>query len=125
MKYSKQRDVILNTVLSSYNHPTAEEIYEIVRKEIPNISLGTVYRNLNKLAEAGIIKKIQMSNGNFRFDRQEDTYNHFYCKQCDQIHDIPSSNFKDINTIIKDKIGYEIDIFDTMFVGICKNCQNK
>jgi len=80
---------------------------------------------LNQLADAGIIKRIQMSDGVYRFDREELIYNHFYCNKCNKIHDIPSEHFKDIARIVKDKTGYDLDVYNTMFVGTCKNCQKE
>ena len=68
MKYSRQREIILNTVMENPVHPTADMVYSILREENPNISLGTVYRNLNYLAAEGIIRKITMPEGCDRFD---------------------------------------------------------
>ena len=60
MRYSKQREVILEVVNHSFNHPTAEMVYDKVKEKIPNISLGTIYRNLNALADASLIKRISI-----------------------------------------------------------------
>lgn len=123
MKYSKQRELILNVVLDSFKHPTAEEVYDIVKKDIPNISLGTVYRNLNQLYEAGLIKKIFMSNGNDRFDKFKIIHNHLYCTKCNQIYDIPTELFNSLSDVLKSNTGHIILEQDTMFIGICKDCQ--
>mgnify|MGYP002539733036 CR=1 FL=1 len=126
MKYSKQREAVLNTVLWSNEHPNAEMVYEKVRKEIPNISLGTVYRNLNKLAELGTIKKIYMPTQSDRFDKTLEHHDHMYCEKCHQLFDISMSNLNEINQIVEDNTGFQILSHDIVFQGICRNCrQNK
>lgn len=71
MNYSQQRNCIMNIVVSNPVHPTAEQVYDIARRSYPKISLGTVYRNLNQLAEHGILKKICSSYGSVRFDGRQ------------------------------------------------------
>ena len=88
MKYSKQRNIILEIVNSSYNHPTADMIYKEVQKQIPNISLGTVYRNLNQLVEHGYIKKISIPNESERFDKTLQEHIHFICLSCKKVEDL-------------------------------------
>ena len=68
MRYSKQRELILNTVLQNKIHPTADDVYKLLRDEYPGLSLGTVYRNLNFLAEHDMLKKINVPNGSDCFD---------------------------------------------------------
>ena len=88
MRYSKQKKEILKVVLDSYNHPDAKEIYRLVKKNIPNISLGTVYRNLNILVNEGLIRKIFIYNGNDRYDKMLTNHNHVICQKCGKLHDI-------------------------------------
>ena len=123
MKYSRQRNLVLNTVLWSNEHPTAEVIYEVCRKEIPNISLGTVYRNLNQLVEFGMIKKINMPDESDRFDKTLEKHNHMYCEKCKQLFDIPLANLEKINQVIEKEMGFQILSHDVVFKGICKNCR--
>ena len=77
MKYSKQREQILSIISNSYDHPTAYMVYEQVKKDIPNISLGTVYRNLNSLCENKQIRRLAIPNDNDRFDKV-DSHCHLY-----------------------------------------------
>ena len=119
MRNTKQRNLILNIVNSSYDHLNAESIYEIARKTIPNISLGTVYRNLNQLLEMKKIKKIKMADGD-RFDNLNELHNHFICEKCHKIIDVKDNirlNYKIGNNKIVD---YEIN-----FIGICEDCLKK
>ena len=125
MKYSKQREAVLNAVLWSNGHPNAETVYENVRKEIPHISLGTVYRNLNLLVEKGMIKKIYMPSQSDRFDKELEHHDHIYCEGCHQLFDISTSNLNEINQIVEKETGFQILSHDIVFQGLCKNCQKK
>jgi len=72
MKYSRQRELIFETVIQNPVHPTADDIYSLVRTKLPNVSLGTVYRNLNLLSEQGDLYRIQLPNVSDRFDARID-----------------------------------------------------
>ena len=115
-----QRQVILNILKTTDIHPTADWIYEKARKYIPNISLGTVYRNLKILKEKGEI--LEINDGKLtRFDGRTDKHYHFKCVKCENIYDIEG---KDIE--IKENIsqkGFVPVGFDIFIYGICKNCQ--
>lgn len=125
MKKSYQRDIILKIVADSCDHPTAEMIYNRVKKIIPNISLGTVYRNLNSLAENGYIKRIGISNNQDRFDKTVSYHHHIRCIICNGVKDI----FSDITTAFYDKIEVETEYRllsrDLVFEGICPDCFKK
>lgn len=121
MRNTKQKEVILNIVNHNYNHLTALEIYEEARKIIPDISLGTVYRNLNLLVELKKIRLIKMKDNTNRFDRIDDRHSHFICLKCGKIIDI-YENYLDNQKIIDENIvmDYEIN-----FKGICKSCSKE
>ena len=107
MRNSKQRDLILNIINNAYTHPTAEEVYYKAREEISNISLGTVYRNLDTLTKNGDIRRINHA--------------HFVCNNCSVILDIPREFLQNLNEIS----GNKVHSYDIIFKGICKNCLNK
>ena len=118
MRKSKQKDLILEIINNSYNHPTAYMIYEKARDVIPNISLGTVYRNLNNLVLEFKIKRIKMSDNMDRYDRISDFHAHFVCIDCNQIYDL---EFKDEK--FKDNLnGNKVLDYEISFKGICKEC---
>ena len=119
MKYSRQREIILETVLSSCDHPNAEMIYSRVQKIIPNISLGTIYRNLNFLAENGNIVKINMPTGD-RFDKTIRPHCHIRCIKCNKVFDIDDFDISKLNI---DNNKYKIISISVNFEGICKECQ--
>lgn len=125
MKYSKQRDAILENVLSRCDHPTADMVYEEVRKELPNISLGTVYRNLNMLVEIGKIRKIIMPGVSDRFDKTLESHYHLYCKNCNVIDDVILPNITEIDKLVEKHTGHKIVSHDIVFTGICKKCQKE
>ena len=125
MKYSKQREAILQAILWSNEHPTAEMVYQAVRKEIPNISLGTVYRNLNLLVEQGMIKQVLLPNEGNRFEKTLESHDHVYCQKCKSLFDIPSSNLENINKRVERETGFQIMSQNIIFEGICKNCRQE
>lgn len=125
MRYSKQRQEILNIVMNSYDHPTAMMIYKRMKNIIPNISLGTVYRNLNILSQKGLIKKISMKDGNDRFDKTVINHNHMYCKYCGKVIDIKAKlNSKQIKKI-ENETGFKITNCNFNIDGICFECQKE
>ncbi len=116
---SKQRDAIIAELRSRYDHPTAMELYLAVREKIPNLSLGTLYRNLAQLEECGEIIKIP-DGAQDRFDGNALPHTHFKCKACGNVYDVYSNtqhsfDYKD------DNIG-KIDGYTLMLFGICKQC---
>ncbi len=122
MKYSRQRDTILKNVLARGDHPTASMVYEDVQKAIPNISLGTVYRNLTILVELGQIRKIVMPGMSDRFDRTLESHYHLYCKNCGMLYDIMLPNIEDIDVLVSNCTGHKIVSHDIVFTGVCKKC---
>lgn len=121
MKNSKQRELVLNVVNSSFSHPTAEQVYIECRKYIPNISLGTVYRNLNALTESGDITKITGKGNTYRYDNSFKKHAHFLCRNCGIITDVSRNILEEIKELDGNKvIDYEIT-----FEGICKECIKK
>lgn len=123
MKYSKQRDIILKIVKNNCEHPTAQMIYEEAKKQIPNISLGTVYRNLNTLYENGHIKHIAIPNDKDRFDKTLEEHSHIYCINCKKVFDISNDLLNNIDEIISNTTGYEVLSRDLVFHGLCHDCR--
>ena len=87
--YSRQRETILQVLYSTDTHPTASAVYNEVRKVIPNISLGTVYRNLAALSEEGVILSLSVGDGYEHFDGNSAPHAHLHCKRCGKIYDAP------------------------------------
>ena len=124
MNYSQQRNCILNIVVSNPIHPTAEQVYEIARRSYPNISLGTVYRNLNQLSEHGILKKICSSYGSVRFDGRTDPHFHMVCTHCGKVFDVELEELLSIKEKLSDMYGFDVINYEVSIQGICKDCKN-
>lgn len=118
-----QRSLVLETVKELRNHATAEEIYHAIVEKYPHISKGTVYRNLNVLAELGDIRKVEMPNGAYRFDHILHNHYHAVCEKCGQIFDVEMDYIEDLDKNIKDTHGFEITGNDIFFKGICLECK--
>ena len=121
-RYSKQREAILNYLENTTAHPTAEMIYEQIRLIIPNISLGTVYRNLAYLVESGQIMKIRTRNETMRFDARIREHYHLQCRLCGKVEDLAIHIDHRLNEEAERQSGAKIDHHDLCFVGICRDC---
>lgn len=122
MKFSKQREEILDYLKSVKTHPTAEEVYSEVRKIDKNISLGTVYRNLDRLSKENLILRIEIANGKDRFDGDISSHYHAVCKKCGSIIDIFVDYFNYIDKIVEKEIKCKVFSHDVVFNTICKKC---
>ncbi len=120
MRYSYQRETIESTVKSVKTHPTAQEVYEMVQDKIPNISLGTVYRNLQQLVKHEKLLEVSI-NGVSHFDGDLSVHQHFYCSTCESIFDIFSNLSDSFNSDIE-SMPHNVDTIDIRFKGTCENC---
>lgn len=120
MRYSRQRESLVELLCSTKSHPDAQWLYEKLRKEYPNISLGTVYRNLRQLTEMGEILELRYGDSS-HFDGDISPHYHMRCSLCNKIIDIPKES---ISIEIKTENGFRIDAVDISLGGICRACQN-
>lgn len=119
-RLTKQRQMILDAVRSRCDHPSADQIYDQVHAVDPNISLGTVYRNLAVLAETGEIMAIKLPGAD-RFDLNTEGHSHFVCEKCGKFFDIPVAY--DSKLDIKAAAGgFIVHSHQTIFKGICPEC---
>lgn len=125
IKYSRQRECIKEFLANRYDHPTAESVYINVKKEFPNISLGTVYRNLALLTELGEIQKISTGIGPDRFDGNVKPHYHVFCSKCGSVMDLKMESIDHINVIAEHEFDGKITGHITYFYGICKECLEK
>lgn len=124
IKYSRQRESIRNYLANTKDHPTADVIYQHLRELYPNISLGTVYRNLNLLIEEGEIMKVPCGDGIDHFDWNTSAHYHFSCRKCGCVLDLEMESINHINTIAKASFEGEIEGNVTYFYGICSRCKD-
>ncbi len=121
--YSKQREAILNELQNRCDHPTATQVYEGVRQVIPNISLGTVYRNLAALVESGEILSVSVGDGKEHFDGDKSFHLHLHCKCCGAIIDSRVNQEKIKN--LTDFDGFIPENSVCVVYGLCKNCNKQ
>ena len=120
---TRQRQVVLEELRKLASHPTAAVLYEIARARMPKISLGTVYRNLELLAQSGVIQKLQVSGAEARFDGNPERHYHVRCIHCeriDDVHDLPEDF---VQGRVPNLAGYDIVGFRLDFLGVCPDCQ--
>lgn len=123
MNYSRQRELIFETLKENIVHPTAEYLYGILKEKDVNMSLATLYRNLNKLAEKGVIKKIDGLETSSHFDHNTHEHYHFICDNCKKVFDIPVDVAPDVAGKTKHLTGFTVTNYDIAIHGICKECQ--
>ncbi len=123
-KRSKQRETILKVLCHTKIHPTADWVYEEVKKEIPNISLGTVYRNLAKLSDDKTIIKLGLGTGIEHFDGNTEPHYHVMCNQCGSITDIEAKPLLELNDWASNIFKGEIYEHSAIFFGKCEKCKN-
>ena len=124
-RMTSQRKAILEKLRGVTSHPTAEKIYQMVKQELPRISLGTVYRNLEKLAQQGIVIKLGEHGKAARFDA--DTKNHFHiqCTLCGEISDLRINSPVSNEEVIHKVSGYKLQGYKLEYFGVCPGCNSK
>lgn len=126
MRNSRQRAAILEVLKSTKSHPTADWIYEKVREKIPNISLGTVYRNLAVLKEMGKIMELKCGEKCSRYDGNPENHYHFICVNCGQVFDVEGVEVnKKIDQEVSEKNRWEVFHHCMEFYGLCSDCSEK
>ena len=125
MKFSRQRECIREFLAGRQDHPTAETVYTNVKKEFPNISLGTVYRNLSLLTEVGELQKISTGIGPDRFDWNTTPHYHVLCKKCGSVMDLKMENIDHINILAGNEFEGRIEGHIAYFLGTCQKCMEQ
>jgi Fur family transcriptional regulator, peroxide stress response regulator len=120
---TKQLRIVWHAVKDDKSHPTADQIYERVRKQLPSISLGTVYRNLQKLVSD---KKLQvlMRGRSQHFDPLVEKHQHFICELCDRVYDVLIDHHKELKPAKLPHEGFKVTSHQLAFYGICKHCSD-
>ena len=120
MRFSYQRDIILKSIYEVDTHPTALDVFNMVQPHIPNISMGTIYRNLAQLSKENMILELNIC-GISHYDGNISPHQHLICKKCKTIIDCHTSNDWNLDNIKKVK-EFEIQEIDIKFFGFCKEC---
>lgn len=120
---SKQRDKILELLKSTDTHPTANWLFDKLKKNFPKLSLGTIYRNLNILLKQKLIKKIDFGSTFDRFDSNTSDHHHFICEKCGSIKDINLPIGKDLYNEVDNMINCKTKKHRIEFYGLCDKCK--
>ena len=123
-KYSRQRELIYKTVMENKVHPTAEFVYNYLKKDNPQLSLGTVYRNLQQLSDNGEISRLSIPNQPDRFDGIIEEHYHAVCEKCGRIYDIHINEVPEIDRLVAEKTGLDITGHEIIFKTLCPMCKN-
>lgn len=125
VKYSSQREAILCFLKTRKDHPTADVVFQHIRKDIPNISLATVYRNLNQLATAGTILRLTTDGKTDHFDACVEPHFHFCCKGCNAVKDIDMEPFPELMRRAEEASHFKVEEATILFSGLCNTCLDK
>lgn len=123
LRMTNQREIILRELKKSRQHLTADELYDRVKKDMPRISLATVYRNLEILSEAGLIGKLEISGRQKRFDYDVVEHDHIYCAVCHKVDNLKIERQGLHDREIEAVKGYTVTGYRLEIVGICPACQ--
>lgn len=124
-RMTKQKKVILDILYNTDQHPTADWIYQEARKSIPDISLGTVYRNLRILKEEGKIMELNYGSSFSRYDGNAENHYHFVCNNCSRVFDVNSGTLRNIEKEFEKKIEGTVIGHRLEFYGYCSECQQE
>jgi Fe2+ or Zn2+ uptake regulation protein len=121
-RHSKQRARILELLHHTKSHPTAIMIFEELRREIPSLSLGNVYRNLNILVEQGLIRELKMGSTYDRYDGTVSPHYHFVCERCGEISDLDLPHNEALNDKVRALTNGQVNYHRLEFYGACATC---
>ena len=122
-RMTQQRRIILEEMGKFATHPTASDVYDRVRRRLPRVSLGTVYRNLEILSQSGDIRKLDACGSQRRFDGSIDQHYHIRCNHCGRVDDVPLEPVMELEHALHDQCHYEVTGHWVEFTGICPKCQ--
>ena len=122
-KNSKKRQVILEALAATTAHPTAQELYQQLKPDYPDLSLGTVYRNLSLFSKQGDVMSVGVFRGQERFDARTEPHAHLHCAQCGRVIDVPLPFDAQLDAKASEQIGWHVTSHYTIFEGLCPDCR--
>jgi len=125
LTFTHQRQVIYQAVMSAKDHPTPEAVYEKVRRRIPSISLGAVYKNINTFIVAGLLKEVSLHHGTLRVDANLGAHHHLVRNVCGSIVDLDEHDVEPARVRTKLPSGFRVERQNVEIVGICESCVRK
>lgn len=121
---TKQREIILQTIVCSQSHPTMNEIMNKVKEKDGSIGQATVYRNVNKLVDSGKVKRLLLSTDNIRYDGNSFSHDHLVCIKCGKIIDLYDNNYTNDKKRLEEEYSFKVSSVFTTYEGVCANCQS-
>lgn len=122
LAFTHQRQIIYQAVMSAKDHPTPEAIYEKVRRQIPSISLGTVYKNIHTFLEAGLLREVSLHHGSLRVDANLEMHHHLICRVCRTIVDLDQHDVEPARIRKRIPAGFHVERQSIEIIGICETC---
>lgn len=122
LRITRQRQFILEELKKVVTHPTADEIYRMVRERMPRVSLGTIYRNLETLSERGVIQKLELAGTQRRYDATTETHYHIRCNRCGCVEDLEMKPLEAIESAASAVTRFTVTGHTMEFEGVCPNC---
>jgi len=124
--YSKKREAILAAIRRTTIHPTAEWVYQALKPDFPDLSLGTVYRNISQFKEDGVIISVGVVNGQERYDGNVNPHTHFVCSSCGSVIDIQGELINpEVREKVAEKYHLQVNFSEVLFHGVCSECLRK
>lgn len=118
-----QKMAILRHIKESRNHPTAQEVFDVIKKDMPSISFATVYRNLGALSKTGDIKEVHFADNKKRYEGILELHQHFICEACDRIIDMQLSELLNIDKTSEQMRCHQVNSFNLELIGLCAKCK--
>jgi len=125
LKRTKARIIILDEIKKVKTHPTAYELFNMVKEKLPRVSLGTIYRNLDIMSEKGLITRIKTNDSQTHFDGRTDEHYHIQCMECGRIDDVELDTLKGIDDVVEERTGYAVLYHTINFYGLCPECSKR
>ena len=126
MRRTRQREAILRYLRSTKSHPTAEEVYEAVKAEVPQISLATVYRNLGEMVRRGLVRELRFpGETRARYDADTKPHYHFKCVECGRVFDLQIGYVEALDKLLAESSEFEVFGHEVHFYGLCPDCRRK
>ena len=123
VRYSKKREAIFNAIRETKCHPSADWVYQTLKPTHPDLSLGTVYRNLEFFQQHGMVRSVGVVKGQERFDATTAPHTHFVCSCCGSVNDLPRIGLDPgIERSVSEQYGFTVDRHELTFYGTCQNC---
>lgn len=123
VRITPQRHAVLDYLLNSQTHPTADEIYKALESKFPNMSVATVYNNLRVLRKIGLVRELTYGDNSSRFDCNMTKHYHIICKECDKIVDFHYPTLDEVESLAEQVTGFEVSHHRMELYGRCESCQ--